>query len=317
MSEYRRSYSDRGPAILGPIAVALALGAMVVIAMLVQAAGSAGRPIATPPRGAAATVTPRPAATPSPSATPVDSAEPSADPSAEPSGEPSVAPSAGPTEVPTPPPDLDPPPTEGPFAMNLYGDGDFVSQIDVSHSIAAAMLTMRNIMVEGWDRRQSTQRQYYQLARDQSPQPLEEDGADPAGWAGGLNDLGFGPYEAVVVPTFDDAMATIARAIRFTGRPVGLLVWRGAHQWVVSGFESDADPAFTTEFEVTGLYIEDVWFPRTSQSWGDRPEPNSLIPLDLVGEEFLPWKRPSRDYPDRDGQFVLVLPVLDSDVGAT
>jgi len=317
VSEYRRTVSDRGPSIVGPIAVALALGAMIVIAMLVQAAGSAGRPLPTPPRVAGATATPRPAATPLPSTSPGSSAEPSADASAEPSEEPTESPSPGPTDLPTPPASLNPPPTEGPFAMNLYGDGDFMSQIDVTYSIAASMLTMRNIMVEGWDRRQATQRQYHQLARELSPQPLDGQGAEPEGWVGGLNELGFGPYELSIQPTFEDAVAAIARAIRFTGRPVGLLIWRGAHTWVVSGFEADADPAFTTEFQVNGLYIEDVWYPKTSQSWGDRPEPSSLIPLDLVGEEFLPWKRPSKDYPDRDGQFVLVLPVLDSGVGTT
>ena len=67
---------------------------------------------------------------------------------------------------------------------------------------------------------------------------------------------------------------------------------------------------------MSGLYISDVWYPKTSQSWGDRPEPNSLLPLDLVAEEFLPWKRPNKDYPDRDGQFVMVLPTLDEEVGS-
>ena len=84
----------------------------------------------------------------------------------------------------------------------------------------------------------------------------------------------------------------------------------------MSGFEADADPAFTDDFEVSGLYISDVWYPKTSQSWGDRPEANSLLPLDLVAEEFLPWKRPNKDYPDRDGQFVMVLPTLDEEVGS-
>lgn len=316
MSEYRRSVQDRGPTILGPLAVILALGAMIVIAMLVQAAGSTGRALPTPPRVADATATPRPTPTPRVTPAPGETEEPSGGPSEEPSEEPSESPTPGPTGIPTPPASLNPPAAEGPFAMNLYGDGDFMSQIDVTYSIAASMLTMRNIMVAGWDRRQATQRQYLTLAREQSPQPLDGAGAEPEGWVGGLNELGFGPYALAIEPTFDDAAKAIARAIRFTGRPVGLLVWRGAHSWVVSGFESDADPAFTDEFEVNGFYIEDVWYPRTSQSWGDRPEPNSLLPVDLVAEEFLPWKRPNKDYPDRDGKFVMVMPTLDESVGS-
>jgi hypothetical protein len=177
------------------------------------------------------------------------------------------------------------------------------------------MLTMRNVMVEGWDRRNATQRQYHTLARELSPQPLEGANAEPEGWVGGLNELGFGPYVLAIEPDLESAIKTVARQIRFTGRPVGLLMWRGAHSWVVSGFEADADPAYTDDFEVSGLYVSDVWYPKTSQSWGDRPEPNSLLPLDLVAEEFLPWKRPNKDYPDRDGQFVMVLPTLDEDVG--
>ena len=316
MSEYRRTYQDRGPTILGPLAVMFALAGMIVIAMLVQTAGSAGRPLPTPPPIAAATATPRP--TPSPSVTlePGESAAPSDDASPEPSDDPSPTPSPTATGIPTPPASLNPPATEGPFEANLYGDGDFMSQIDVTMSIAASMLTMRNVMVEGWDRRQATQRQYHQLARELSPQPLDGAGAEPEGWVEGLNELGFGPYALAIEPTFDDAVKAIARAMRFTGRPVGLLVWRGAHSWVVTGFEADADPAFTDEFEVSGLYIADVWYPKTSQSWGDRPEPNSLLPLDLVAEEFLPWKRPNKDYPDRDGRFVLVLPQLDDAVGS-
>ncbi len=50
-----------------------------------------------------------------------------------------------------------------------------------------------------------------------------------------------------------------ARQMRFTGKPVGLLVWRGAHAWVMSGFKATADPAYTDDFEVTAVWIEDPW----------------------------------------------------------
>jgi hypothetical protein len=31
--------------------------------------------------------------------------------------------------------------------------------------------------------------------------------------------------------------------LRQTKRPVGLVMWRGRHAWVMSGFESNGDPA--------------------------------------------------------------------------
>ena len=40
-----------------------------------------------------------------------------------------------------------------------------------------------------------------------------------------------------------DALQVAARAIRETKRPVGLVMWRGRHAWVMSGFESIGDPA--------------------------------------------------------------------------
>ena len=74
--------------------------------------------------------------------------------------------------------------------------------------------------------------------------------------------------------------------------------------------EADADPAYTDEFTVTGFYVEDVWYPKTSKSWGNRPEPDSLVSLEQLEIEFLPWKRPSKPYPDKDGKYVLILPAL-------
>lgn len=52
-----------------------------------------------------------------------------------------------------------------------------------------------------------------------------------------------------------------AKAIRMTGRPVGLVVWRGAHSWVMSGFTATADPASADDFEVHKVFVQDPWFP--------------------------------------------------------
>ena len=45
--------------------------------------------------------------------------------------------------------------------------------------------------------------------------------------------------------TLDEALRLAAASIRQTNRPVGLLVWRGRHAWVMSGFKATADPLRT------------------------------------------------------------------------
>jgi hypothetical protein len=103
-----------------------------------------------------------------------------------------------------------------------------------------------------------------------------------------------------------------ASAIRKTGRPVGILAWRGAHSMVMTGFTATADPARHPSFEVTGVYIADVWYPRLSSIWGYSDPPDTLVPFKRLAVDYLPWRRPTRAYPDKDGRFVLVLPVAEA-----
>jgi len=247
---------------------------------------------------------------------PADSGSPALDAgSATPAGSPaalapassgSAAASAGPLVSPSA---LKPPPTAGPFAMDLYRRGDFVSEMNKASCVAAAMQTMVNIMSSGADTTVATQKRLYALARKLSPKTLKGPGAEPEGWARGLVQLGFGPYVVDVQPTRTAAIRAAARALRLTGRPVGILAWRGAHSWVMSGFKATADPALTDRFTVTAVNIEDVWYPRVSTIWGASRRPDALVPVGLLHEDILPWRRPTGPYPGKDGKYVLVLPV--------
>ena len=98
-------------------------------------------------------------------------------------------------------------------------------------------------------------------------------------------------------------------AIRATGRPVGLLVWRGAHSWVLHGFETSRDPAATDAYKVRGLWVSDPWYPRVSSIWGPSRKPNQKITVKQLREDYLKWRRPTGRYPGQDGQYVLILPV--------
>lgn len=259
-----------------------------------------------------ASPTPRPSR--SPAATPpltggtVD--EPSLSPSpAAPS--PSPSPEPPPSPSPSPGPALDPPPVDGPFAIDLYRKGDYVSELTKVMCVPAAMQTMINIMKKGADRTAATQRRLYTLARRLSTDRLVGDGAEPEGWARGLNQMGYGPYVVDSRGSIGAAIKTAAKALRMTNRPVGLLTWRGAHSWVMSGFKATADPAVTDDYRVTHVYIEDVWYPRVSSIWGASRPPDSLVPVSRLKEDYLPWRRPTGRYPEKDGKFVIVIPVAE------
>ena len=50
--------------------------------------------------------------------------------------------------------------------------------------------------------------------------------------------------------------------------------------------------------------------PGTLKIWGESDPPNTLVPVARLKEDFLPYQRPRAKYPKRDGQFMLILPVL-------
>ena len=130
--------------------------------------------------------------------------------------------------------------------MNVARSGDYVAQTNFVQCVGASMQMMLNMIEPGADRRASTQLELQNLARTWSGRRAEgqqqRQGASVRGWTAGLNLLGAGPYKLVGLRTLEEAMATAALAIAETGKPVGLLVWRGRHAWVMSGFRATGDP---------------------------------------------------------------------------
>jgi hypothetical protein len=221
---------------------------------------------------------------------------------------------AGPSVTPSPTPhpwaDLKPKPRKGPFSMSVWKEGAMASEATPEWCVPAAMLTMINLVKK---RRPITgygeQKRLYALARKHSTDKLTGAGAEPEGWAEGLDREGIGPYIVFVAPSRRLAIKQAARAIRFTGKPVGILAWRGAHSMVMTGFKATADPATTGDFEVTDVVIADVWWPRVSSIWGSSLPPGSTESIERLAEDFLPWRRPDVKYPLKDGKYVVILPV--------
>ena len=106
--------------------------------------------------------------------------------------------------------------------------------------------------------------------------------------------------------TIDEAMQMAAIAMRTTGKPVGLLMWRGRHAWVMSGFHATADP-LRGGARVTAAIVEDPLYPRGSSVWGPSPAPGTALSVSALGRQFVP-RRSSSFNPGLAGKYVLVIP---------
>jgi hypothetical protein len=206
------------------------------------------------------------------------------------------------------------------FRIDLASKGDFVAQKNLVQCVGASMQMMLNIIGPKDDRSAKTQVRLQQLARELSGPTREgfsRNGASVRGWMGGLNVLSAGPYRLVGTTTLEEALRLSAKSIRQTGKPVGLLVWRGRHAWVMSGFHATADPRVTDDFRVTAAVVLDPLYPYGSKTWGASPKPREALSPDLLGRQFVPRRQGS--WPGSigigaatmsalAGKYVLVLP---------
>jgi hypothetical protein len=244
------------------------------------------------------------------------SAVPTVAPTARPSvpplaADPPSTPSGRPSDTTTPPsrapgtPAAEAPPAREPFSMNIARRTDFVAQYTFEWCVGASLQMALNMATEQERSTKKDQQRLWEMARDSSFSPFG--GANPRGWTATLNDLGIGPYELVSLPTFDEAIAVAAAAIRETRRPVGLVMWRGRHAWVMSGFEATADPRHVDDYTVTRVRVHDPLYPHGSAVWGKSPRPNSLVTLETLGKQYVIRDRGRVDLGVPPG-FLLVLP---------
>ena len=194
-----------------------------------------------------------------------------------------------------------------PYALDLGTRSDFVAQTNIVQCVGASMQMMLNMIEPGADRTAATQLKLQKLAREWSGQRQdgsERKGASVRGWSAGLNQMGGGPYKVVGKATLEEALMSAARAMRTTGRPVGLLVWRGRHAWVMSGFKATGDPLIRGS-RVTAAIVEDPLYPHSSGIWGRSPAPGATLSVEALGRQFVPRRLSSSQF---GGMYVLVLP---------
>jgi hypothetical protein len=192
--------------------------------------------------------------------------------------------------------------------MNLYRPGDFVAQYTFEWCVGASLQMALNLATDQTRRSRSDQQALWEMARDRSASPFG--GANPKGWVAVLNEIGLGPYELVSLPSFDEALLAAAKAMRATRRPVGLVMWRGRHAWVMSGFRSTADPRRADDFAVTGVRVLDPLYPHGSGRWGKSPRPNTVVSPATVAKQYVIRDHGRVNLGVPPG-FLLVLPVSD------
>jgi hypothetical protein len=176
------------------------------------------------------------------------------------------------------------------YRQDVARPADFVAQTNFVQCVGASLQMMINMIEPGRDRSAREQLRLQKLARKLSPPRRDgsiRQGASVRGWVKVLHREVDQPYRLVGADSLNQAVRMAARAIDRTGAPVGLLVWRGRHAWVMSGFEATADPRETDAFEVTGIRVHDPLYPHGSTVWGTSPKPNSLISPATLAEQFV------------------------------
>ena len=196
------------------------------------------------------------------------------------------------------------------FHLDLGRRTDYVAQTNLVQCVGASMQMMLNMMSPRNDRSAATQLRLQKLARAWSGPSRNgriRQGASVRGWAAGLTLEGGGPYQVVGADSIDEALLLAARAMRKTGRPVGLLVWRGRHAWVMSGFRASKDPLLP-ESKVTAAIVEDPLYPYGGSSrWGRSARPGEALSVSTLGQQFV-RRRQSTFNSMLSGKWVIVMP---------
>jgi hypothetical protein len=203
------------------------------------------------------------------------------------------------------------------YTLDVGRRADFVAQTNFVQCVGASMQMMLNMIEPGRDLTAKTQLRLQKLARGRSgprPDGSMRQGASVVGWASGLNTEGAGPYTLAGAKKIGDALKIAAKAMRRTGKPVGLLMWHGRHAWVMSGFRATADPLLTDDFKVTSVIVEDPLYPYGSKVWGASPRPGETLTVKELGRQFVPRRKRSnwnfqRWGANLAGMYVMVVPV--------
>lgn len=191
--------------------------------------------------------------------------------------------------------------------FSVYRQGVFVSQVTDYSCVGASIQMMLNIIRGESDSSGRRQLRYLRYAREHSRYTITNGGADPRGWKLALRHWGAGHYHVAGKFSMQGSLRQAATRMRLTRKPVGLLVLRGGHAWVMTGFDATADPARTTNFRVTRVQVMGpLWPDGTVNGRPYDPRPGSWLGLSALRTKFKAyyWKRATT----WNGRWMMVIP---------
>jgi hypothetical protein len=191
---------------------------------------------------------------------------------------------------------------------SIWHKGAFTTQyVDYSCVGATVQITL-NLINGTRDRSKRHQIAYLDYAQAHSKYPVNDLGADAEGWAKALTHFGAGDgWGWATATSVQSALKLAARQIRITGKPIGLLTFHGGHAWLMTGFESTADPQQTSNYSVTAAEVLGPLYPDgTFNGKGVDPGPRTWMSPSTLGRRFNTYYQPGQ--PAWNGKWVMVVP---------
>lgn len=192
---------------------------------------------------------------------------------------------------------------------SVWRGGAFATQY-LDYSCVGATIQITLNLVQGRrDRSKRHQLTYLQYAKDHSLYPVNDLGADAQGWAEALIHWGAGnDWGPSAASSIQAALKTAAKQIRSANKPVGLLTFHGGHAWLMTGFESTADPAVTSSYAVTAVEVLGPLYPNgTFNGHSIDPGPRTWMSVATLGRRFNTYYQPGQ--PVWNGKWVTVIPL--------
>lgn len=174
---------------------------------------------------------------------------------------------------------------------NIYRSTAFSTQHTYVWCIPTGVQMMRNYAKGESDHSSTNQKRYYDYARAHDRFPNESfPGSDAQGWAAAARyATGASHYGWRATTSYTESLRYAAASLRRSGKPVGLMVSRGGHAWLMTGFRATADPITTSNFTVTDVYISGPLYPMQQSNGYDRP-PNTRYSASYLRNYYLPFR---------------------------
>ena len=173
--------------------------------------------------------------------------------------------------------------------VDVYRSGVFSTQKTFLWCTAADVQIARNIVRGASDHSRASQSSYFSWMRAHNRYNIPvSDGVDPQGWAAGMRNFVDPRYRLATFRTYTTALRSAVTSLRLTNRPVGVLVARGGHAWLMTGFSATADPAATSDFTVTSVRVVGPLYGLQSRNGYDMP-PNTSLSASAFRHFFTPW----------------------------